>query len=264
MGVAVGVGVAVDMGVVVDVGVTVDTGVAVGVGVTVVMGVATAVSTAASLLSILLSLASIAVNLSPGWDGVGVAVGTGVAPPQVGRFRLAASLSLTCSKLYGTHPLKLLPASRHLVKAVRLFSDAGIVPVRLLELRSSVLRAGRLPRPTGRMPSRFRLGSDNSVTRPPSTFMPSHFSIERPDHQFSFALPRRSDFMPSKASQSEISPALPAATAPPLTHAESVCPMTKPTVTVPTVTTMAIDTATTAMALIKFSLLRQTGFSATR
>ena len=58
----------------------------------------------------------------------------------------------------------------------------------------------------------------------------------------------------SKVSQSEISPALPDATAPPLTHAESVCPMTKPTVTVPTVTTMAIDTATTAMALIKFPL----------
>ena len=108
----------------------------------------------------------------------------------------------------------------------QVFSDAGIVPVRLLELRSSVVRGRRLPRPTGRTPFMPRLGSDNSVTRPPWTFIPSHFSIERPDLQFSFALPLSADFMPSKVSQSRSVRHCP--TQQPRAHTcESVCPMTR-------------------------------------
>ena len=92
----------------------------------------TAVSTAANLLSILLSLTSIAVTLSAAGEGVGVAVGAGVAVgtgvavgsvvavgigvgvllPQVGRLRLAASPSATPSRLAGIHPVKLLPLRR--------------------------------------------------------------------------------------------------------------------------------------------------------
>ena len=57
--------------------------------------------------------------------------------------------------------------------------------------------------------------------------------------------------MPSKLSQSEISPVLPDATAPPVTQTESACALAGRTVTVPTAMIVASNTAKMVMVLIK-------------
>ena len=246
LGSAVGVAVAVGVGV----GVVVGIGVWVGVGI----GVAAEPSSAATLLSSVVSLFSIAVNLSDtfvggvvGWDEAGVGVGVagsgdGALPPQTDKPSALRSLSSTSDRLAGTQPVRLLPLSRQRVRLVRLPSSDGMVPVRLLELRSRTCNADKFPNPAGMMPSRLLLGSDTWTTRPLPSVMPSHFSIERPVHQFSFPLPRRADFIPSRVSQSAARAALFAGTAPPVTQAELPWPVTIPTpIIVATITPMAIN-----------------------